>query len=142
MPAGTQAEPHSVGGPPHHPLRFRSFGDVLRRLRTGMLGVDLIALLAILGALALGEHLVAAMVAVMVAGGAALEEFAEARAAGAKALFSRDPAHRAPLADEAICSRRPVEASGPGPADGQARRNRPGGRGGDRAAPAMLDDPR
>ena len=54
--------------------------DVLRSLRRGVPGVDIIALLAIAGALALGEHLAAVIIALMVAGGSALEEFAHARA--------------------------------------------------------------
>jgi heavy metal translocating P-type ATPase len=71
--------------------------DLLAALRRGSFGVDVIALLAILGALALGEHLVAAIVAVMFAGGTALEEFAEARAhRELQALLTRSPrvAHR------------------------------------------------
>ena len=54
--------------------------DVLRGLRRGVAGVDVIALLAITGALALREHLAAVIIALMVAGGSALEEFAQARA--------------------------------------------------------------
>ncbi len=54
--------------------------DLIRGLRRGVLGVDIIALLAIAGALALGEHLAAIIIALMVAGGSALEEFAQARA--------------------------------------------------------------
>jgi heavy metal translocating P-type ATPase len=71
--------------------------DVVRALRRGVLGVDLIALLAILGALALGQHLAAIIVALMIAGGSALEEFAEARARQELAsLVGRTPriAHR------------------------------------------------
>lgn len=54
--------------------------DLIAGFRRGVFGVDVIALLAILGALVLGQHLAAIIVAVMVAGGTALEEFAEARA--------------------------------------------------------------
>lgn len=43
-------------------------------------GVDLIALLAIVGALLLGQSLVAAVIAVMLSGGQALEEYADRRA--------------------------------------------------------------
>ncbi|MBW4092580.1 MAG: heavy metal translocating P-type ATPase [Proteobacteria bacterium] len=71
--------------------------DLIAALRRGVLGVDVIALLAILGALALGQSLVGAIIALMVAGGAALEEFAAARARGAlTALLARAPriAHR------------------------------------------------
>jgi heavy metal translocating P-type ATPase len=71
--------------------------DLVRGLRRGVLGVDVIALLAIAGALALNEHLAAIIIALMVAGGSALEEFAQARARRELvALLSRTPrvAHR------------------------------------------------
>jgi heavy metal translocating P-type ATPase len=54
--------------------------SVARALMTGDLGVDLIALLAMAGALVLGEYLAGAVIAMMLAGGNALEEFASARA--------------------------------------------------------------
>jgi heavy metal translocating P-type ATPase len=54
--------------------------SVARSLLAGDLGVDLIALLAMAGALALGEYLAGAVIALMLAGGNALEEFASARA--------------------------------------------------------------
>jgi len=72
-------------------------GDLAAALRRGVLGVDIIALLAIAGAIALGEHLAAVIIALMVAGGSALEEFAEARARRElAALVGRTPrvAHR------------------------------------------------
>jgi heavy metal translocating P-type ATPase len=71
--------------------------DLVRVLRRGVLGVDIIALLAILGAIALGQHLAAIIIALMIAGGSALEEFAEARARRElAALVGRTPrvAHR------------------------------------------------
>ena len=71
--------------------------DLVRGLRRGVLGVDVIALLAIVGAVALGQHLAAIIIALMVAGGAALEEFAQARARRELvALVGRTPriAHR------------------------------------------------
>ncbi len=71
--------------------------DFVQTLRRGQLGVDLIALLAIAAAIALGESLTAAIIAVMAAGGAALEEFAAARARQElSALLNRTPrvAHR------------------------------------------------
>jgi cation transport ATPase len=49
-------------------------------LRRGELGVDLIALLAMAGSLALGQFLAGAVIALMLAGGQALEAFAGARA--------------------------------------------------------------
>jgi heavy metal translocating P-type ATPase len=53
---------------------------VLACLRRGELGVDLIALLAMVGSLALGEYLAGAVIALMLSGGQALEAFAGARA--------------------------------------------------------------
>jgi heavy metal translocating P-type ATPase len=54
--------------------------SVARALLKGDLGVDVIALLAMAGALALGEYLAGAVIALMLAGGNALETFASARA--------------------------------------------------------------
>jgi cation transport ATPase len=54
--------------------------SVARAMFAGDLGVDLIALLAMAGALALGEYLAGAVIALMLAGGNALESFATARA--------------------------------------------------------------
>jgi heavy metal translocating P-type ATPase len=54
--------------------------SVARAMLAGDLGVDLIALLAMAGALALGEYLAGAVIALMLAGGNALETFATARA--------------------------------------------------------------
>ncbi|MGH7067979.1 MAG: heavy metal translocating P-type ATPase, partial [Acetobacteraceae bacterium] len=88
--------------------------DLIAGLRRGVFGVDVIALLAITAALLLGEHLAAIIVAAMVAGGAALEEFAEARARRElAALVSRTPriAHRR-LGDAMIDI--PAEAVQPG----------------------------
>ena len=71
--------------------------DTWAALRGGKLGVDIIALVAITGAVALGESFTAALVALMVAGGGALEAFAEGRARGEiSALLARVPriAHR------------------------------------------------
>ena len=54
--------------------------DTARSLLRGDVGVDAIALVAIVWALALGEQLAAAIVALMMSGGAALEAWAAARA--------------------------------------------------------------
>jgi heavy metal translocating P-type ATPase len=66
--------------------------SVARSLKAGDLGVDLIALVAMAGALALGEYLAGAVIALMLAGGNALEEFASARARRElRALIDRVP---------------------------------------------------
>ena len=79
------------------PVAAMIAADLLGGLRAGNLGVDVIALLAIGTAIGLGDALVGAIIAVMVAGGAALEEYAAARARGElSALMARAPrvAHR------------------------------------------------
>jgi heavy metal translocating P-type ATPase len=71
--------------------------SVVRELRRGRVGVDVIALLAMAGALALGEELAGAVIALMLAGGNALEEAAGRRARrDLTALLERAPriAHR------------------------------------------------
>jgi heavy metal translocating P-type ATPase len=54
--------------------------SVTRALFRGDVGVDVIALLAMAGALVLGEYLAGAVIALMLAGGNALERFASGRA--------------------------------------------------------------
>lgn len=71
--------------------------DVVRDLRERQPGVDVVALLAIAAALALGEFLAAAMIGLMLATGRALEEYAGHRAERElTALLARAPrvAHR------------------------------------------------
>src|SRR4051794_37258444 len=70
---------------------------VARALRHGDLGVDLIALLAMASALALGHYLAGAVVGLMMSGGRALEAYASGRARRElTALVERAPriAHR------------------------------------------------
>jgi heavy metal translocating P-type ATPase len=71
--------------------------SVLRSLLHGDMGVDVIALLAMAGALILGEELAGAVIALMLSGGNALEEAAGSRARRElTALLERAPrfAHR------------------------------------------------
>jgi heavy metal translocating P-type ATPase len=66
--------------------------QIIRDLLHGEAGVDVIALLAIAGALAVGESLAAAIIAVMLATGEALEDYAEGRAKRElTALLARAP---------------------------------------------------
>ena len=66
--------------------------SMTRDLLAGRLGVDAVALLSTTGALALGEPLAAAVVAVMYAGGSILEDFAVDRAErDLRALVDRAP---------------------------------------------------
>ena len=71
--------------------------EVLSGIVHKQAGVDLIAVLAMAGALALGEYLAGAVIAFMLATGRALEDFAEVRAhRELSALLERAPrsAHR------------------------------------------------
>ncbi len=54
--------------------------EIAVSIRRGQFGLDLIAALAMAGALALGEHLAGVIVALMFSGGQALEDFAQRRA--------------------------------------------------------------
>jgi heavy metal translocating P-type ATPase len=54
--------------------------SVARTLRHGDVGVDMIALMAMAGALALGQYVAGAVIAVMLSGGNALERYAARRA--------------------------------------------------------------
>jgi heavy metal translocating P-type ATPase len=74
------------------PIALHVAIGVLRSLLGGRLGVDVIALFSILGALTLDEAAAAAVIALMVAGGEALEAWAEGRAKGALTeLLARAP---------------------------------------------------
>jgi heavy metal translocating P-type ATPase len=71
--------------------------EVLRGIWRREAGVDLIAVLAMVGSLALGEYLAGAVIAFMLSSGRSLEDFADARAhAELSALLARAPrtAHR------------------------------------------------
>jgi heavy metal translocating P-type ATPase len=66
--------------------------DILRRLGRGDSGLDVLAALSMAGALALGEPLAGAVVALMFAGGSYLEAYAQARARREMtALLARQP---------------------------------------------------
>lgn len=66
--------------------------QVVTRLARGDIGLDLVALLAMGGALALGQPLAGAVIALMYAGGQALEAYAIGRAGQAMtALIARQP---------------------------------------------------
>jgi len=70
---------------------------VLDAARHGRLGADIVAVLALVGSLAVGEYLAGAVITVMLASGRALEQRAAARARGElRALLERAPrvAHR------------------------------------------------
>lgn len=65
---------------------------VLAALRRGRAGVDLIAVLSLLGTLLVGEYLAGSLIAVMLAGGRALESSAERRAShDLRALLEHAP---------------------------------------------------
>lgn len=71
--------------------------EMFEKLRRGQTGVDVVALLAVAGALALGEYLTAAVIGVMLATGHFLEDYAAGRAERElTSLLARAPrvAHR------------------------------------------------
>ena len=77
--------------------------SVARTLRRGDVGVDAIALIAMAGALALGEYLAGAVIALMLASGNALEERAGGRARRElTALISRAPRRAARVTGETL----------------------------------------
>ena len=77
--------------------------SVARTLRRGDVGVDAIALIAMAGALALGEYLAGAVIALMLASGNALEERAGRRARRElTALISRAPRRAARVTGETL----------------------------------------
>jgi heavy metal translocating P-type ATPase len=77
--------------------------SVVRTVLRGDVGVDAIALIAMVGALALGEYLAGAVIALMLAGGNALEERAGGRARRElTALVSRAPRRAARVNGKAL----------------------------------------
>jgi len=114
--------------------------SIARDLLAGRVGVDVIALLSMVGALALRQPLAAAVVALMYSGGNVLEDFAVARAEkNLRALVDRAPrvAHRranggvedVPVGDVGIGDRILVRAGEVVPIDGVIV-----------AGPAMIDE--
>lgn len=84
--------------------------DTLRALAEREAGVDMLALLSIGGAIALGEYLTGAVIAVMLASGRALESFAQRRAGREMSAL---------LADQVIrCDRLLVRSGDTVPVDG------------------------
>jgi len=73
------------------------FAAMVRRFRQGAFGVDLLAVMAILATIAVGEYVATLIIVLMLSGGAALEDYAAGRATRElNALLQRAPqiAHR------------------------------------------------
>ncbi|HUG60566.1 MAG TPA: heavy metal translocating P-type ATPase [Methylomirabilota bacterium] len=88
--------------------------EIVDSLRRGAVGLDLVAALSMSAALAVGETLAAAVVALMYAGGQALEAFAEGRAGREmNALLARVPRTAARYVDGAL-ETAPIGAVTPG----------------------------
>ena len=87
---------------------------IVRDLAHGELGVDLIAILAIVGALLLGEPFAAGVIGVMLATGEALERYAQGRAQRElTALLGRAPREVQRYVDDQLATT-PIEAVAPG----------------------------
>ena len=85
------------------PVALHVAVGLVRALLGGRLGVDAVAIAAILGAVALDESAAAAVIALMVAGGEALESWAEGRATSALTdLMARAPRRAARIDGDAI----------------------------------------
>ncbi|QWT23216.1 heavy metal translocating P-type ATPase [Subtercola sp. PAMC28395] len=70
---------------------------MVNQLRKGIFGIDVLAVIAIVATVAVGEYIASLIIVLMVAGGKALEDFAQGRAQRElSALLSREPqiAHR------------------------------------------------
>lgn len=88
--------------------------EILRSLRRGEVGLDIVAAVSMSAALLLGEALAAAVVALMYSGGTFLESYAETRARrDMTALLSRVPRRATRLVGGAL-QEVPLEALGPG----------------------------
>jgi len=95
-------------------IGLRLAWSIIRDLLRGEMGVDIIAILAIGGALLLGEYLAAAVIGVMLATGQALERYAEGRAhRELSALLGRAPRDVHRYAGERL-ETIPLEAVAPG----------------------------
>src|SRR5438270_2396372 len=103
---------HGVGAPGAGNLLWAGSGAAgagyslwmtLESLRHGRLGVDLIAVLALVGAVAVGEYLAAGVIAVMVESGRALESGAAGRAPrDLGALLARAPRFARRVGDDGL----------------------------------------
>ncbi|PXA68569.1 heavy metal translocating P-type ATPase [Cryobacterium arcticum] len=76
---------------------------MVRRMRAGTVGLDVLAILAIIATILVGEYVATLIIVLMLAGGAALEDYADGRAKRElTALLARAPqiAHRIPAGDD------------------------------------------
>jgi heavy metal translocating P-type ATPase len=85
---------------------------MVRELRSGRWGVDLLAIVAVVSTVLVGDHWAALIVVLMITGGHALEDFASHRAQDQlRALLDRTPrvAHRQPSAGGDLTDEVPVD---------------------------------
>ena len=79
--------------------------NMVKQLRQGRFGIDILAIVAIVATVAVGEVIASMIIVLMVAGGKALEDFAQGRAQRElSALLDREPhtAHRVVPASSAV----------------------------------------
>ncbi|MCQ1999867.1 heavy metal translocating P-type ATPase [Arthrobacter zhaoxinii] len=80
-------------------VALKTAAEMLRNIRAGNWGLDILAVIAILSTVVVGEYLAALIIVLMLSGGEALEDYAAGRARGElDALLDRAPqvAHRLP----------------------------------------------
>jgi heavy metal translocating P-type ATPase len=112
--AGAQEAAALAWAIPSIVVAIRLAWSIVRHLLHGELGVDLIAILAIVGALLLGEPFAAAVIGVMLATGEALERYAQGRAhRELTALLGRAPREVQRYVDGGL-ETTPIEAIAPG----------------------------
>lgn len=94
--------------------------DMVKQLMRRELGLDILAVVAMTASLAVGEYLAASIIALMLTGGEALEDYAAARARrDLRSLLDRAPqrAHRLPAVDAPVDQAENIEIDRVEPGD-------------------------
>lgn len=96
------------------PVMLVVAASIIQSLRRGAMGVDVVALLAMAGALGLGQYLAGVIIALMYSSGGALEDFARARARRELSMLLGRAPKVATRYEEGRLVQVPVEALTPG----------------------------
>jgi len=77
--------------------------EMVKQLRRGVFGIDVLAIIAIVSTVLVGEYVASLIIALMISGGKALEDYAQGRAKRElNALLQREPQEAHLLSDEGI----------------------------------------